>query len=46
MQIEMVDEMFRRYDIGKFPNLKEIGYPRIDYLLRKYSEKLKIKKNL
>ena len=45
MQIEMVDEMFRRYDVGKFPNLKEIGYPRIDYLLRKYSEKLKIKKN-
>ena len=45
MQIKMVDEMFRRYDIGKFPNLKEIGYLRIDYLLNKYSEKLKIKKN-
>ena len=45
MQIKMVNEMFRRYDIGKFPNLKEIGYLRIDYLLRKYSEKLKIKKD-
>ena len=45
MQIKMVGEMFRRYDIGKFPNLKEIGYLRIDYLLKKYSEKLKMKKN-
>jgi len=45
MQIKMVNEMLRRYDIGKFPNLTEIGYLRIDYLLRKYSEKLKIKKN-
>ena len=45
MQIKMVNEMFRRYDIGKFPNLTEIGYLRIDYLLRKYSEKLKIKKD-
>jgi hypothetical protein len=45
MQIKMVDEMFRRYDIEKFPKLKEIGHLRIDYLLRKYSEKFKIKKN-
>ena len=45
MQIRMVDEMFKRYDIEKIPNLKEIGYLRIDYLLKKYSEKLKVKKN-
>ena len=45
MQIKMIDEMFKRYDIEKIPNLKEIGYLRIDYLLKKYSEKLKSKKN-
>ena len=45
VQIKMVDEMFKKYDIGKFPKLKEIGFLRIDYLQRKYSEKLKIKKN-
>ena len=36
MQIKMVDEMFKRYDIGKFPSLKEIGYLKIDYLQKKY----------
>ena len=41
----MVDEMFRRYDIEKFPKLKEIGHLKIDYLLRNHSEKFKIKKN-
>jgi CDP-glycerol glycerophosphotransferase (TagB/SpsB family) len=37
--------MFRKNNFEKFPNLKEIGYPKIDYLQKKYSEKLKMKKN-
>ena len=45
MLIKMLDDMFRKYNLEKFPSLREIGYLRIDYLQRKYSEKLKIKKN-
>ena len=45
MSIKMVDDMFRKYGLEKFPNLKEIGYPKIDYLQKRYAEKLKIKKN-
>ena len=41
----MLEDTFRKYNLEKFPSLREIGYLRIDYLQRKYSEKLKIKKN-
>ena len=44
MLIKMLDDTFRKYNLEKFPSLREIGYLRIDYLQRKYSEKLKIKK--
>ena len=45
IKIKAVSEMFRKNNFEKFPNLKEIGYPKIDYLQKKYSEKLKMKKN-
>ncbi len=44
-KIKAVREMFKEYNFEKFPNLKEIGYPKIDYLKKKYTEKLKMKKN-
>jgi|TARA_Y100000294_G_scaffold60335_1_gene57069 hypothetical protein len=45
IKIKAASEMFRKNNFEKFPNLKEIGYPKIDYLQKKYPEKLKMKKN-